>query len=67
MSDYIRKFRSFLFLFLVRALVQGQVKALVGGTAIDGYGNAPIPDSVILIEGDVITAVGTQAEISIPT
>ena len=66
MSTHIHKFRSFLFLFLLSALAQGQVKALVGGTAIDGYGNAPIPDSVILIEGDVITAVGTQAEISIP-
>ena len=66
MSNHIHKFRSFLFLFLVSALAQGQVKALVGGTAIDGYGNAPIPDSVILIEGDIITAVGTQAEISIP-
>ena len=66
MSNHIHKFRGFLFLFLVSALAQGQVKALVGGTAIDGYGNAPIPDSVILIEGDIITAVGTQAEISIP-
>ena len=66
MSDHIHKLRSFLFLFLVSALVQGQVKALVGGTAIDGYGNTPIPDSVILIEGDIITAVGTQAEITIP-
>ena len=66
--NHIHKFQSFLslFLFLITALVQGQVKALVGGTSIDGYGNAPIPDSVILIEGDVITAVGTQAEIKIP-
>ena len=34
------------------------VKALVGGTLIDGFGGPPIRNSVILIEGERITAVG---------
>lgn len=34
-------------------------KALVGGRLIDGFGHAPIQDSVILIDGDTITAVGS--------
>ena len=34
-------------------------KALVGGRLIDGFGHAPIQNSVILIDGDTITAVGT--------
>jgi imidazolonepropionase-like amidohydrolase len=41
-------------------------KALVGGTLIDGYGGAPIHDSVILVEGDEITAVGREGAIDIP-
>jgi hypothetical protein len=32
-------------------------KALVGGLLIDGYGGPPIRNSVILIDGDKITAV----------
>ncbi|MEM9495694.1 MAG: amidohydrolase family protein [Pseudomonadota bacterium] len=33
--------------------------ALVGGRLIDGFGHAPIHDSVILVEDDRIVAVGT--------
>jgi imidazolonepropionase-like amidohydrolase len=42
------------------------VKALIGGTLIDGFGGLPIRNSVILVEDDRITAVGTQGEIAIP-
>ena len=42
------------------------VKALVGGTLIDGFGGTPIHNSVVVIRGDRITAVGTQSEVSIP-
>lgn len=42
------------------------IKALVGGTLIDGHGGIPIRNSVILIEGERIRAVGTQSEIDIP-
>ncbi len=45
---------------------EGALKVLVGGTLIDGYGGVPIQNSVIIIRGDRIEAVGTQAEIAIP-
>jgi hypothetical protein len=35
-----------------------QVTALVGGTLIDGTLRAPIQDSVVLIEGERVKAVG---------
>lgn len=41
-------------------------KALVGGRLIDGYGGRPIANSVILIDADVITAVGTVATLPVP-
>ncbi len=40
--------------------------ALVGGTLIDGNGGAPLRNSVILIEGERITAVGTVGAVTIP-
>lgn len=42
------------------------IKALVGGTLIDGHGGIPIQNSVILIEDDRIKAVGTMSEVDIP-
>lgn len=43
-----------------------QQKALVGGTLVDGLGSKPVYDSVILIDGDTITATGTQNELPVP-
>lgn len=40
--------------------------ALVGGTLVDGTLNEPIRDSVILIDGERITAVGTVATLPVP-
>src|SRR5688572_18630531 len=40
--------------------------ALVGGRLIDGYGGAPLDDSVVLIEGDRIKAVGRVGEVAVP-
>jgi imidazolonepropionase-like amidohydrolase len=42
------------------------ILAVVGGTLIDGTGADPIPDSVILIEGDRIRAAGPRRQIRIP-
>ena len=42
------------------------VTALVGGTLIDGTGDAPLADAVVLIDGTWIAAVGTRSEITIP-
>lgn len=49
---------------------QGQaaagVTALVGGTLIDGFGGTPIRNSVILLRGERITAVGTVGTLDVP-
>ena len=42
------------------------VKALVGGTLIDGLGSTPIRNSVIIIEGERIKAVGQVGSLAIP-
>jgi len=42
------------------------VKALVGGTLIDGYGSMPIRNSVVIIEGERIKAVGQVGTLAIP-
>ena len=42
------------------------VKALVGGTLIDGYGSHPLADSVILIEEETITAIGQVGQLAVP-
>ncbi len=65
-----RKNYLLLFTLLVTTLsisAQAQQKiALVGGTLIDGLGSTPVYDSVILVDGNTITATGTQSEIEIP-
>jgi hypothetical protein len=42
------------------------VKALVGGTLIDGYGSTPLRNSVVIIEGERIKAVGQVGTLAIP-
>jgi imidazolonepropionase-like amidohydrolase len=42
------------------------LKALVGGTLIDGYGGPPVRNSVILIDGERIHAVGTTETLAVP-
>ncbi len=58
---------------ILALLLQGPVVAqeanrlaLVGGRLIDGFGAPPIPDSVILIEGERITAVGQVDSLEVP-
>lgn len=41
-------------------------KALVGGTLIDGFGGTPIENSVIIIEGERIKAIGQVGSLAIP-
>jgi imidazolonepropionase-like amidohydrolase len=45
----------------------GRLKALVGGTLIDGHGGPVIPNSVILIEGARIRAVGRVGTLTVPS
>jgi imidazolonepropionase-like amidohydrolase len=40
--------------------------ALVGGRLIDGWGGAPVNRSVILVDGERITAVGTEDTLPVP-
>lgn len=59
-------FFSLYFLANLLAAQSGKVKALVGGTLIDGFGGTPLQHSVILIEGEKIKAIGTVENIDIP-
>ncbi len=47
---------------------QGQAQTLViqGGTLIDGNGGAPVANSVIVITGNRITAVGRAGQVQVP-
>lgn len=47
-------------------VASGAMTALVGGTLIDGTGSAPVNDSVVLIDGARIVAVGRRDRIAIP-
>ena len=41
-------------------------RALVGGTLIDGFGGPPIQNSVILVAGEKIAAVGRVGQLAVP-
>jgi imidazolonepropionase-like amidohydrolase len=42
------------------------VKALVGGTLIDGHGGPPLRNSVIIVRGERIEAVGQVGRLAVP-
>ena len=58
----------FAFLLLTSAPVaqRAPVTALVGGTLIDGFGSTPIRNSVVIIEGERIKAVGQVGSLAVP-
>lgn len=61
------RFIALLALALLQASpAQAETTALVGGRLIDGFGGPPTQNSVILVDGDKITAVGTTATLSPP-
>lgn len=64
-----RKLTSLLLIFtsLLSLAQENQLKALVGGTLIDGFGSDPIKNSVIIIEGEKIITVGTINDTPIPS
>ncbi len=68
MKRPIRLNLSFILLLLMSygLIAQNNMKALVGGTLIDGFSSTPIQNSVIIIEGERITAVGTIKTLPIP-
>jgi len=44
----------------------GKPLAMVGGTLIDGTGNAPLRNSVVLVRGDRIEKIGTTDSLPVP-
>ena len=46
---------------------QEPVRALVGGTLIDGYGGHVLPNSLIIVRGERIEAVGQVGSLPIPS
>jgi imidazolonepropionase-like amidohydrolase len=50
----------------VAATAQAATLVLSGGTVIDGYGNPPIADGVVVIENDRILAVGGRGQVLVP-
>ena len=62
-----------LILSLILCLILGNdftqdepMKALIGGTLIDGFGGKPLANSVILVQGERIKAIGQVGRIDIP-
>jgi imidazolonepropionase-like amidohydrolase len=53
-------------LLILASSAFAQVKALVGGRLIDGYGGTPLDNSVVVIEGERIKAVGRMGEVEVP-
>ena len=57
----------FVFIFNLSFSLQAQnIKALVGGTLIDGFGGPPLRNSVILIENERIKEIGQVSSLKIP-
>ncbi len=56
----------FVLLCFINYLSAQNKKALVGGTLIDGFGGTPIENSVIIIEGERIKAIGQVGSLAIP-
>ncbi len=48
------------------ATARAATLVLSGGTVIDGYGNPPIADGVVVIENDRILAVGGRGQVVVP-
>ena len=55
-----------LLMCLPLAAQNSSVKAVVGGTLVDGFGGPPLANSVIVIEGDRITRVGQVGKLAVP-
>jgi imidazolonepropionase-like amidohydrolase len=49
-----------------QAQTAGPQKALVGGTLVDGFAGAPLRNSVVLIEGAKIVAIGQVGTLAVP-
>ena len=59
-------FAYLIFLPLPLHAQSNKIKALIGGMLIDGFGGKPIRNSVIIIDGERIKAVGQIGTLPIP-
>ncbi len=69
MKTWIAVVLSLLFLHVSTLAVPNDGRSLtayVGATLIDGTGRAPRPDTVVLVAGERIAAVGSRNEVTIP-
>jgi imidazolonepropionase-like amidohydrolase len=68
MPNIARRIIAFGFLLSVAAspAQTADLKALIGGTLIDGFGGAPIRNSIVLIDGDRISAIGQVGTLAVP-
>jgi imidazolonepropionase-like amidohydrolase len=48
-------------------VASGKPLALVGGTLIDGFGSTPIRNSVIIVRGERIAAIGQVGSLAVPS
>ena len=48
------------------AVASGKPLALVGGTLIDGFGSTPLRNSVIVVRGERIAAIGQVGSLAVP-
>jgi hypothetical protein len=48
------------------APAEAQTLVLQGGMLIDGTGRAPIADSIVVVDGDRIRAVGRRGQVAVP-
>jgi imidazolonepropionase-like amidohydrolase len=63
----MKKVTTLVLVWLCQFTVQAEdVKALVGGMLVDGFKDQPIQNSVIIIRGNKIAAVGTMGQVDIP-
>jgi len=51
---------------MLALVAAGATLVLAGGTVIDGYGNAPIQDGIVVIENDRILAIGGAGQVVVP-
>ena len=65
--NFLRRARAtVLLLSVISVSASAKPIALVGGRLIDGFGGPPLANSVILIEGERITAIGTVGSLAVP-
>lgn len=57
---------SFGFSVIAQGVEDGRPIALVGGMLLDGYEVAPLHHSVVIIEGNRVTAAGTEKDVQVP-